>query len=299
MRDRVGVIAALVLVLAVGCGCGTGTVSTEAPVPGVVPVPGLVAQLPADLADTRVLKGASPMSTAPLYFLGEDAQTPTGLVIDLIDNAAAHLGLIVEWRQVPYAGLVPAMSAGQVDVAGAQFSPTRSNLDAANVVSLYGSSTSLLTRTPDVAQYADPLATCGRALAVSRGSAPDLAVAQELGEKCTAAGRAQPEIRQFGSAGDAQIALRASRVDAFLLSTASCQYAHDNYPTVFDIAQKGAFSSRSAGVAFAKQDEALAQLFQQAFQAAIDDGTAATVLEKWGVADQAINRAELNVPVGA
>ncbi|MEU7811702.1 transporter substrate-binding domain-containing protein [Pseudonocardia sp. NPDC049154] len=278
--------------------CGSGTVTAPKPVAGVAPVPELIAQLPPELARTKVLPGASPMSTAPLYFLGEDAQTPTGLVIELIDNAAAHLGLTVEWRQIPYAGLVPAMSAGQVEVAGAQFSPTRTNLDAANIVTLYRSSTSLLTRTPDVGTFAEPLAVCGRALAVSRGSAPDLAVAKGLGEECGAAAQPPPTIQQFGSAGDAQVALRAGRVDAFVLSTASCQYAHDTYPQIFDIARKGEFSSRAAGVAFAKQGTALAELFRKAFQAGIDDGSSAQILARWGASDQSVPRAELNVPVG-
>ena len=141
-------LCALLLGVVVVAGCTTdngGLILKDLAPLSVPPAdPALAELLPDDIRERGAVTAGSPLSSQPLYFRTGDTGEPTGLTVDFVATASAILGLRVEWLQLPYAGLPPALLSRKIDVAAAQFSPTPENLKAINVISLYRTATSVL-----------------------------------------------------------------------------------------------------------------------------------------------------------
>ena len=73
-------------------------------------------------AEDKLLVGTE-SSYAPFEFTNQDGKL-VGFDIDLTEAIAKELGLEVEWMQMPFDGLIPAMLTGQVDMAAASFTIT-------------------------------------------------------------------------------------------------------------------------------------------------------------------------------
>jgi polar amino acid transport system substrate-binding protein len=270
------------IVMAASCGGEAGReVSTGLPLPPADPA--LVKLVPGDLRSAGAVNGASSFTTPPLYTFAEDGRTPSGVLIQLVENAAARLGLKVSWSQIPYSGIVPAMDAGKVQISGSQFSVTPPNLKAANILSIYKNTVGLSVLARNKGSYGDLTGACGRTFAIIRGATIEPPALAKINTACRAAGRPPARSAAYAGSADAYTAVRARRADGFLDSLAAATYATKRTEGLFAVAFAGRFDLYESGFAIAKRRTDLAEAFRAAFQAAIRDGSYQKIMARWGM----------------
>lgn len=258
--------------------------------------PALTTLLPKEIAQARTIKVGSSLAVPPLYFPGPDGK-PDGLLIDLISEAANHLGVTVEWSQVTTGSQPVALSSKKIDMSGSQFDATPDVLKNGNVVTTYNTSTGLLVPADNPKKIAAMTDLCGLTLAVGRGAVTDLAASQTVTKRCTDAGKPAPDVKMFDGAGESQSALRSGRVAGYFVATTVSAYAARTAPQFFTSVLEGGFENvHQGGVLFAKDDVALATAIQAALNAMIKDGSYAKIMEKWqfpqlGITESTLNRA--------
>ncbi|MFO1209849.1 MAG: glutamine ABC transporter substrate-binding protein GlnH [Amaricoccus sp.] len=152
--------------------------------------------------------------TAFVPFEFKDGDHYTGFDIDMWDAIAKEIGVTYELRPMDFAGIIPALQTGQVDVAlaGITIKPERQKvIDFSD--GYYDSGLMLMVPTDsDIASFAD---LAGKTLAVKTGtSSSDYA---EENFKDT-------ELRKFPNIDNAYLELRTGGVDAAMHDTPNVLY---------------------------------------------------------------------------
>lgn len=117
-----------------------------------------------------VLLVGTESSYAPFEFTDHDGKL-VGFDIDLTEAVAAELGMKVQWMQMPFDGLIPAMLTGQVDMAAASFTVTEERKKRINFSDpYYTSGLTFVIRAADVAKYPNNKSLEGKMLCAQLGS---------------------------------------------------------------------------------------------------------------------------------
>ncbi|PYE12320.1 amino acid ABC transporter substrate-binding protein (PAAT family) [Williamsia limnetica] len=290
-------LCALLLTVVVVAGCTTdnGGLILKDLAPLAVPAadPALAELLPDDIRERGAVTAGSPLSSQPLYFRTGDTGEPTGLTVDFVSTASAILGLRVEWLQLPYAGLPPALLSRKIDVAAAQFSPTPENLKAINVISLYRTATSVLTLRSGGPEIEEPLDACGLAFAITAGSKPDAQAGEQIGEICAEAGLTKPTVEGYPTLVAGLTAVRARRVDGFIEPTPVALYERDK-GDVYEVRLESQFGERITGFGLPLDDPELTNAYKAAFDKMVADGTYLEILRRWSFESLKIDKPVLN-----
>lgn len=106
---------------------------------------------------------------APFEFT-EDAKL-VGFDIDLMDAIAKEMGTEVEWVQMPFDGLIPALLTSQLDMAIASFTVTEERAKRINFSEpYYRSGLTFVIRSTDQAKYTSTQSLTGQKLCAQLGS---------------------------------------------------------------------------------------------------------------------------------
>ncbi|RJL09643.1 glutamine ABC transporter substrate-binding protein GlnH [Paracoccus siganidrum] len=208
--------------------------------------------------------------TAFVPFEFKQGDSYVGFDIDLWDAIATELELSYQLRPMDFAGIIPALQTGQVDVAlaGITIKPERQEvIDFSD--GYYDSGFLLMVAADsDIAGEAD---LAGKSLAVKTGtSASDYAEANFT----------ETELRKFPNVDNAYLELRAGGVDAAMHDTPNVLYY---IATAGDGAVKAVGEQMMAheyGIAFPKGSE-LTPRVNEALAAIKADGRYDAIYEKW------------------
>lgn len=221
------------------------------------------------------------LETPPNIFAEADG-TPIGIEVDIAQAMADQMGLDVAFTELSFAGLIPALQAGQCDtiISSLYIKPEREAV--ANFVPyLYsGSGVAVSKENPaDVTGYDDSL--CGVS-AIGINGATGATLLEEKSAECVAAGKPAIEITLTDKAADALQQVIAGQVDAFMDTAELVGY--------YEVQSDGAFvpvgdpvGKIQIGAASIKDNVALNDALQAAFDAIVADGGYASILEKWKV----------------
>ncbi|MET7842562.1 transporter substrate-binding domain-containing protein [Streptomyces sp. NPDC005356] len=285
-----------------GCACGvalllSGCGGTEEPAESKASAdPALKKLLPEKVRSSGVVRGASSFSSPPLYTFAGDGKTPSGVLVELVENAADHLGVKVRWSQIPYSGIVPAMDSGKIDISGAQFSATEANLKAVNILSVYRNTVALLIPRAGKESYDSMTGACGKKFAVIRGATIEPPAVAKVDEACSAAGKDEVSTVPFASSLDALTAIKAGRVDGYVGSQAQTTYLSKQSRGTLATVLAGKFEYYGSGFAISKDQAQLAKAFRAAFDASIEDGSYGKIMHSWKMPETLSSRhADLNV----
>ena len=201
-----------------------------------------------------------------------------GFDIDVTEAIAEQLGLQVKWVRANFDTIFTAVAGGQFDMVAAAVTATgKTGEERAQTVAFsdyyYNSRQSLTVNTqetPDI-QSTDDLGD-GDAVGVQRGSTGKIWAEENL----------QPngvEIRTYTASPDSFRDLQAGVVQGVINDEPASAEIVTEFPGLevveaIDTNEKYAF-------AFAKDNPALVEAVNRAFEALIDDGTYATIYEKW------------------
>ncbi|MGV8921116.1 MAG: ABC transporter substrate-binding protein [Pseudomonas sp.] len=249
---------------------------------------GLAAQLavaaptvPERLQKVDKLTYCSGMDSPPLVSFDE-AQKPKGLTVDLGMEIAKRLdGKKVEWRVIPFSGLVPALLAKQCDMIVDQLFDKPERRQVIDITNYMYSSQSVVVPkgNPKGIKALDDLS--GHKVAVLNGSTIKTLLDTE-NDSLTKAGKPPMKLVVYNTDTDAFQALRISQVDAYGTTVETAGYYAAMAPDLF---QEGvpAFSRILTGLGTRKDDPQLTAAVDQVLKDMRSDGSYTQLLAKWHV----------------
>ncbi|MEV8566282.1 ABC transporter substrate-binding protein [Streptomyces sp. NPDC051322] len=265
--------------------------------------PGLHAALPDAVKSSGTVRVATDVPYAPfVMFVTAGRPGLTGLDYDLGQALGATLGVRFAFTAQKFDGIVPAIQAGKFDAVISAMTDTKERQQVLDFVdySVSGSGILVANGNPDKVAGLDDL--CGRK-AGAEAASHQLEVLEAHQSTCTEAGKSPVSIQTFPKDSDAQLALRAGKVAADLLTlpaaawTAKSADAGRAFEVVEDPAHGGGYDATPNGIGVAKRLPGLTDAIQKALQKLISNGTLTKICDKYGVADIAVKEATRNSAV--
>lgn len=248
-----------------------------------------IIELPPAVKDKGVLLIGSQLASPPLNFQSEDGGEIKGINIDIANELGRRLGVKIEWKQFPFAGLIPAVQSGKVDAGMDLIGDTEQRRAAVDFANYMNQATSPLVQrgNPHKIESADDL--CGLSAAIVRGGV-QLELAEETSKKCVDAGKQPIKINQYNSPGDARLSVQAGRDAAFLGNTPVLRYISEQEATksVFEVGGDATYQLQPIGIITAKNNRKVHDSIQSALDMMQTDGTIASILKKWNTEDLAL-----------
>ena len=254
----------------------------------------LASQVPAAIKSKGTLVIGSDTTYAPAEFLGgADNQTPMGFDVDLSKAIAATLGLKADVQTAEFTGILPALGP-KYDLGISAFTITQERLGAVNFVSYSQAGTAWAVQKGNPKKFSlDDV--CGKSVGVQTGTteADDM---KTRSEKCVAGGKPPIDIISLDKQTDINTRLINGGLDAMSADSPVIAYAISQTSGALEMV--GATTDVAlAGIAVAKGDTALADLIQKTVTKLMADGTYKKILNRWGNADGAIPKSEVNPSV--
>jgi polar amino acid transport system substrate-binding protein len=264
------------------CGSSQGSASADAD-PAGSPKVGTPAVMRAGN-----LRGCTALGTGnpPTYYF-DAGQQPTGAEIDLAKAVGKHLGLKVDFFDVAFASIIPALQGGQCDVimSSLYIKPEREKVVDFVPYLMSGSALAVAEGNPKHVTGMDD-SVCGLRMTATVGKTAALLAAGQK-ETCAADGKAPLGLTQVDSTTAGVQQVMTHQADAYAGELPVVLYYRQKQPGTFEMAGD-AFGSIKVGAAVKKGNTALRSALTTAFGELKADGEYAAVLKKWNLSELAL-----------
>lgn len=228
-------------------------------------------------------------NTYPPNEYKDDNSKPVGWEVELANAIGAKLGVKTEFSIAKFDNIIPKVVGGQNDYGMSSFTDTAEREQQVDFVNYY---TAGISWASAKGKTVDPDNACGLKVAVQSTTVEDTDEVPAKSKACTDAGKAAIQILRYDTQDDATNAVILGKADALSADSPVTAYAISKTDGKLQAAGK-AFEVAPYGLPVAK-GSALTPVLQKTVQALIDDGTYGKILDKWGVADGAVTKAEVN-----
>ena len=285
MRSIMHVFLGVAAAFAIGA-CGDSAKSDSGP-----PAASAVAGVPAELKAKGTLTVATDATYPPMEFTAGDGRTVIGMDPDLITAVAEKMGLKVKIVNATFDGILPGLAAGKYDIGVAAFTDTKEREKTVDFVTYFTAGTSFFVKAdggPGIATRDD---LCGHKVAVEKGTIQvDDATAQD--KKCKAGGKPAVDVLTFPDQNGANLALSSGRADVGMGDSPVVAYIAKKSGGRFKVVGDS-YDTAPYGVAIPKGN-GLAEPLLDAMKRTIADGDYDSILDKWGLADGAVDEPAIN-----
>lgn len=242
--------------------------------------PGLAEDVPAPskLASSGELTYGVAATFAPFEY-SEEGELK-GFDIEMGAALAEKMGLEVNARNMEFAGLIPALQSGRLDIINSAMyiKPEREEqVDFVRYMTI-GNEIVVPAGNPKGISSRDDL--CGLRVAVTLGGIQE-SYAREDDEKCKAAGKDGVEVLTFPTAQDSALAVARNRADAFFNSTPGATMQVTARPDTYEIVGETFAADTFIGIAVRKDDAEMKKAIEAALEAIVADGTYDALIEKY------------------
>lgn len=202
--------------------------------------------------------------------------------VDVAKYVAETLGgLKIDWRVMPFAGMVPALLAQQCDLVIDQLFDKPERREIINIVNYMYASQSVVVPQGNPKGIDSLTALSGLKVAALNGSTiRELLEAEN--EKLVAAGQKPMTIVVYNTDNDAFQALRLQQVDAFGTTVETAGYYKNIVPGLFEEAVP-AFSQILTGIGIRKDDSELTDAVKFAVADLLQSERYLAMLKTWNV----------------
>jgi len=238
-----------------------------------------------------VVKVATDATFPPFEYVGADNRTMEGFDIDLGKALGKQLGAQVQFSQLSFDGLIPALRGGRFDLIMAAMADLPAREKQVDFVNYFRSGLGILVKKGNPERIASLEDLCGKTVALQKGTAQvDLVTRQN--EKC--AGKMQ--IRTFPAETDAQLQVRTGRATADVTDYPVAVYTAKTAGggDQFEVPDTPQYDETLYGIAVAKDNTELRDDVKAALERLIADGTYKQLLDKWGLGNLAIDKVTIN-----
>ncbi|MGW5781621.1 ABC transporter substrate-binding protein [Streptomyces sp. NPDC003863] len=307
-RGATAVLACTALAVVSGCGAsgaGGGGPAAGGEVAGVTVTrdAALHEALPEQIKKAGTVRVATDVPYPPFaMFVTEGKSDLTGLDYDLGQALGAKLGVRFAFTPTKFDGIVPALQAGRFDAAMSALTDNKERQKVVDFVDYSRSGSGVLVAEGNPAKISTLDDLCGRKVGVQAATNQyELLTAHQAA--CRAAGRKPADIQTFPKDSDAQLALRAGKVVAEVVTKPAAGWSAKTADggKAFDLAEDpeapAGYRASPNGIAVRRQLPQLTEAIRKALQALIDDGTLTKICDKYGVASIAVKEATKNAAV--
>ncbi|HEX7104570.1 MAG TPA: ABC transporter substrate-binding protein [Acidothermaceae bacterium] len=257
----------------------------------------LSAMVPASIKSAGVIKVATDASYAPNEFFDTDGKTIIGMDVDLGNAIAQKLGVKADFQNVTFDAIIPALAGGKYDLGMSSFTDTKEREQTVDFVTYFSAGESLIVAQGNPKGVTGPdLTLCGLTVAVEKGTTEEAEI-PDLSKKCTDAGKKGVTALSTDDQNAANLALQSGRAQVVSADSPVAEYAVKQSGGKFEIAGKS-YETAPYGIAVPKNSGDFAKAIQAALQALMADGTYKQILDKWGIADGAIDSPTINGATG-
>jgi polar amino acid transport system substrate-binding protein len=212
-----------------------------------------------------------------------------GFDVDLMDATAKVLGLKTQYRQAAFEKIIPAISAGTMDIGMSSFTDTKEREKTVDFVDYF--SAGFLWASPK-GKTVDPANPCGLTVSAQSNTTEQLQELPALNKACRKAGKKPIKVLSYTSQDDATNAVVLGKADAMTA---------DSPVTAYAIKQSGGKLQQAGNIIEAapygwpiKKGSSLVKAMQKAVQSLMDNGTYDQICKKWGVQSGEIKTAAVN-----
>ncbi|WP_187436405.1 ABC transporter substrate-binding protein [Bradyrhizobium hipponense] len=258
---------------------------------GVMTVSAMAIELPAEISKRGSIKIALVPNYPPMEFRDPATSTLSGFDVDLGEAIGRKLGVKIEWQETSFDQFMPSISTGRVDAILSGFTDYASRHETATFVDYLRSGPAFFVQQSRGAEFKETAALCGKKVGASRRTMFPAMITAWSEKSC---GNNTP-IQVVGTDGsaDARTQLKQGRIDAAVQGNETLPYIMDLEPGAY--APVGtAIAQQFTGIALPIKEKALQQAMLEAVDALIADGTYRTLLAKWKLSDNAIEKATIN-----
>ncbi len=292
-RGRVGITAvALTCSLALAGCAGTGGSSDANGNDKPAEKTSLTESLPQDIQDRGSIKVASNVEYPPFEYYDDDNTTIIGLDKDLADELSKRLGVSLEFNNMSFDSIIPALKAKRFDMAMSAMTDNEERRMEVDFVDYFQSGGGFLVKAgnPKGVETLEDL--CGLTVAIDKGTT-EIEDAEEATKQCEAAGNPPVKANIYPGTSKIVLALQNGRADVAMIDTSAAAYISEQNEGKFEVPGKS-YAPRPYGVVFPKGSDELVTAVQKALQEIVDDGTYAEILSNWGQDTGAVSTITVN-----
>ena len=235
---------------------------------------------PAALAGKGVINYCATIDNPPRAYFDEKQQ-PIGFEVELGTEIASRMGLKVNWVQLKFPGLVPALQAQQCDAIMQELFIRAERLEIIDMVPFSRTGQQIVVRRSDNSLGAGLEDLSGKKVAVPNGTTiHNLAV--EANKKLKDLGKPETNLVVLPTTTDTFQQLATSQVDAVgTTSTAGAYYVRLR-PNDFK-AKGDPFGLIGTGIGIRKGNTDLTNAVKRSLDSLVADGSYKKLIEKWNM----------------
>jgi ABC-type amino acid transport substrate-binding protein len=251
-------------------------------------VDSIAATVPADIRATGRLVIGVNVPYAPNEFKNADNQI-AGFDVDLMNAIARTLGLVPDYRETAFDGIIPSVQAGDFNVGMSSFTDTAERQALVDFVTYFQAGTLWAQR---AGPAIDPNAACGLRVGVTYASIQDTKEIPSKSATCTAAGLAALDKVVFTRQDDLTAALIKGDVDAMSVDSPVTGFAIKLSAGALEPAGE-VFNPAPYGWPVPKGSP-LSESLRRALEHVMQTGEYRTIATMWGVEKGMIDKPVIN-----
>ncbi|MGB5066499.1 MAG: ABC transporter substrate-binding protein [Albidovulum sp.] len=248
--------------------------------------------LPASIREAGKINVASNVEYPPFEYYDVDNTTIIGLDKDFADALGQKLGVALEFSNMGFDAIIPALAAKRFDMAMSAMTDTEERRQQVDFVDYFVSGGGFLVKAGNPLNIHELSDLCGVAAAIDKGTT-EIEDARLASEECVKAGKPEVDVKILPGTSEIVLALQAGRVDVAMIDTSAGAYIAEQHGGEFEV-PGATYAPRRYGIVLPKGSDELALAVQGAVQALIDEGTYAKILDKWGQSTGAVDSSTIN-----
>lgn len=256
----------------------------------------LSAMLPAKLTEAGKIRVASNVEYPPFEYYDTDNTTIIGLDKDLAEAIGQKLGVKLEFENMSFDAIIPALAANRYDMAMSAMTDTEERRKKVDFVDYFTSGGGFLVKHGNPKKIHSLADICGVTAAIDKGTT-EIEDAKKASEDCVKAGKPEVKVEVHPGTSKIVLALQSGRADVAMIDTSAGAYIAQQHPGDFEVPD-ASYAPRRYGLVLPKGSDELAKAMQAAVQALIDEGTYGKILAKWGQEVGAVKEATINDSAG-
>jgi polar amino acid transport system substrate-binding protein len=249
-------------------------------------------------ADGKLTVGIVGAGDPPLAFLADDNSTVVGSEVDIASLVAESLGLELDVRNISWEQWPLSVQSGDVEAVFSNVGVNAERLQLFDFAT-YRQGIMAFTAAPDsdlAITGAEDIA--GLTLAVGSGTNQER-ILLDWNKTNEAAGLEPATLDYYANAADALLAIKSGRVDAYLGPNPNAVYQQSKGQVTIVGTVNAGWPNTTYVAATTLKGNGLVDAVQAGLQHAFDDGSYAATLDRWGLADEAVDAPVVNPPVGS
>ncbi len=222
------------------------------------------------------------ISPAPANYSASDPKDPSsiiGIEPDLLDAAGDCLGFSTTYSKLDFAGLVPALQSGRIDLIAAGMYSSEERVKEVDFVNYMKAGEASLVAAGNPKKLEELADVCGVTAALVVGTVEN-AILDKQSKECESSGEESLKTLSFPSIDRAQSALAQGEADIVLTDAGVAAYlakrASDKVEVGFDLPTEFNF-----GFAVNKKETELRDGLAAALQQMYEDGTLQEAVKHW------------------